>query len=407
MSSIKSDIEQIPVIDTHEHLRPEELYIEKPRDVFSLFRHYCSLDLVTSGMPQELCDAIFSDDRDVMWKWSQFEPYYENIQLTGYCRAAHSCLKRFYGADHLTKDNIVPLSREVAAATQAGLYRKTLREACNIECFISCDMGIEYPDSSADKTLCRFVTPTLGYARWDGWDMTLTDLTPDGSCPSSIESLVSMADSWNTSHIKAGALGVKFNAFDTAAVDPAVAKAEFDLAKTNNSYKLKHNCALIRYLKLMELDHAVAAGYRVPVHTGYWCDFRELSAGALIPFAESHPAAKIDMYHLGYPYVQEAICMGKRYANVWVNFVWLPVISPHCAEEVMDELLDTVPVNKLFAFGGDYSVPENVYGHLDIVRTILANVLEKRVKRGEITPSGALTVAEKLLYANPKTFYGL
>ena len=47
------EMEQISVIDCHEHLVSEEQRTGKEVDVFTLFSHYTRHDLINSGMPAE------------------------------------------------------------------------------------------------------------------------------------------------------------------------------------------------------------------------------------------------------------------------------------------------------------------------------------------------------------------
>ena len=47
-------------------------------------------------------------------------------------------------------------------------------------------------------------------------------------------------------------------------------------------------------------------------------------------------------------------------------------------------MLDSVPANKIFGFGGDYRYPELSYGHLVIARRNIATVLAARVENGAL-----------------------
>jgi hypothetical protein len=74
----------------------------------------------------------------------------------------------------------------------------------------------------------------------------------------------------------------------------------------------------------------------------------------------------------------------------------------------MDELIDLVPVNKIIAFGGDYSKPvENVYGHLVMARENISEVLGNRIEEGLLTENEAVGIAKRWFYDNPKELYQL
>jgi predicted TIM-barrel fold metal-dependent hydrolase len=114
-----------------------------------------------------------------------------------------------------------------------------------------------------------------------------------------------------------------------------------------------------------------------------------------------------DIYHVGYPYVREAIMLGKRRSNVWLNMCWTYIISEQFAYEALSEMLDMVPTNKIIGFGGDYIVVEKVFGHLTIARQTIARVLCARVRRGLLTMDRAFDLADKLLRRNPSSLYNL
>jgi len=152
----------------------------------------------------------------------------------------------------------------------------------------------------------------------------------------------------------------------------------------------------------MELDLVVA------VHTGYWGDFRALDPLHMIPILQRHPKARFDIYHLGYPWVREALMLGKGFANVWLNLCWTHIISQRFAVAGLDEAIDLVPMNKILAFGGDYGTPvEKTYGHLVMAREDLAEVLGRRIRAKQMTESQALALARKWFWDNPMELYRL
>jgi hypothetical protein len=98
--------------------------------------------------------------------------------------------------------------------------------------------------------------------------------------------------------------------------------------------------------------------------------------------------------------------LAKTYSNVYLDFNWLPLISPVVAERMLAEWLDTVPASKL-EWGGDCQHVEAVYGHVLQVREVLARVLTDKLVRGEFNEEMALDVARKLLRDNVWEIYAL
>jgi hypothetical protein len=85
----------------------------------------------------------------------------------------------------------------------------------------------------------------------------------------------------------------------------------------------------------------------------------------------------------------------------------LPVITPVGAEMTLSEALEAIPVNKIFAYGGDDILPENAIGQLRVTKVVVAKVLTQKVIDGRFTVEQAKTYALRLFYTNLLEFYGL
>ena len=146
----------------------------------------------------------------------------------------------------------------------------------------------------------------------------------------------------------------------------------------------------------------------VAVHSGVWDDFRDSQPTHLIPVAARYPDVAFDLFHLGAPYVREAVMIGKMFANVSLNLCWNAVMSPELTAQMLDECLDLIPVNRLILFGGDYNLPvEKVYGHLIMAKEIAARVLAKRIRRAEMDRAEALRIANLWFHDNAASIYRL
>ena len=65
--------------------------------------------------------------------------------------------------------------------------------------------------------------------------------------------------------------------------------------------------------------------------------------------------ARFDLFHAGYPYQSEMATLGKNFPNAYVDLCWVHVISPWVARQTLHEWIETVPANKIFAFGDGLS----------------------------------------------------
>ncbi|MCU0246797.1 MAG: amidohydrolase, partial [Bryobacter sp.] len=150
----------------------------------------------------------------------------------------------------------------------------------------------------------------------------------------------------------------------------------------------------------------LAAEYRLPfqIHTGLLagnsCFIENLNPRHLTNLFYLFPNVKFDLFHIGYPYQQELGVLAKLFPNVFIDFCWAHVISPPGARAALDEYLETVPVNKILGFGGDYRFPEMTYGHSRVARANVARVLAGKVAAKLMSEDQAAAVGKQLLWEN-------
>lgn len=118
-----------------------------------------------------------------------------------------------------------------------------------------------------------------------------------------------------------------------------------------------------------------------------------------------YPRVRFDLFHIGYPYSGAFIALGKMFPNVYLNMAWSHILSPVAAKRALEECLLTVPVNKIFAFGGDCLFFDGVIGHLELARQNVAQVLGNYVDEGVLTEKKAKRIARQIFYESPKAFY--
>ena len=155
------------------------------------------------------------------------------------------------------------------------------------------------------------------------------------------------------------------------------------------------------------IDHNVP----VQIHTGLQEGNENILTNSnpmhLVNLFIEYREAKFDLFHGGYPYMGEALSLAKNFANVFLDLCWLHIISPSAGARMLHEAIETVPANKIFAFGGDFLIPEGAYGHSVLARQIVSQVLAEKVSDGYLTEDEALRLARLILRENPAALYRL
>ncbi len=397
---IIAELEKLGIYDCHEHLPPESKRLLSEPDAFTLFSHYCQHDLYTAGMDKKTMAEILWKPGDIDWKWRTFEPFYNKMKHTSYCRAAHIAMEKFYGEKELNAENVHTVSRRIKEANTEGLYERVLLEACKIIASINCDGPLCDTHSGRILQTARVVDELCSC---EDIQKKLGSETPIRS----IDDVYRECEKFAVNAKAKGAVGIKFMAFYIDGATREDAAATLSRLLLDPSLRLPRRNPLNEYALTSMMRIAHENSLVCCMHTGYWNDYRELSPSNLLPFIINNQDVKIDLYHVGYPYVREAIMLGKVWPNIRMNMCWTYLINQKFAFDALDEMIEMLPDNKIFGFGGDYYVVEKVFGHLTMARETIARVLAKKVSEKSLTPERALEIAGKMLYDNPKEFYGL
>lgn len=141
------------------------------------------------------------------------------------------------------------------------------------------------------------------------------------------------------------------------------------------------------------------------VHAGYsthpdWANPRHL-----LPLLH-RPGFKVDVSHSGWPNHGTALILARQFGNCYFNVCWTPVLSRALGRRMLSEAIDMLPVNKIL-IGTDTGTPEAFLGAVRLTRSLLAEVLEEKVREGQFGVQVAERVARAILLNNPLGFYGM
>lgn len=414
-------VANIETIDTHEHILPEAQRVREPIGFFTLAGHYLMNDLVAAGLSAEGQRQIESAAVPLTAKWKLFEPYWRQARFTGYAEALRIAVADIYGFREISGATIASINGAIAKRNKPGLYREILKRRAKLRFCVN-DQYWQPTAVAVDAELFvlaqkfdQFVMPVTpaGVQRLE--KQASTSITNLAGLKHAMEKVFALA-------LAAGMVTVK----STAAYQRDLRFSEVTEADAARDFErlLKGNEPAPAGFRQLErrpfrqlADHmfhhllGLADAYRVPVqiHTG-------LQAGNGNFVAHSRPAdltnlfflfprVEFDLFHIGYPYWRECAVLAKTFANVYVDFCWMHIVSPTGARAALHEMLDSVPASKIFGFGGDYRYPELSYGHLVMARRNIARVLAERVETGANTEQESVELARWLLHDNPARLF--
>ena len=422
------DIAALPIIDTHEHLVDESYRVHVENDVLSLFlRHYLSTDLVNTGLSFDKIQAIRDPGVSVERRWSELEPFWNSVSHTAYAQALKIAVRDFYGIDRIDRETIGEIAARVQAASRPGLYSSVFQKA-GIQYAVVDDLDEVYdPNALYDAPLPRPSAPP-GLFKKEIHGSPLFKLNSKnqilhaqerlGSPP--IRSLQDWLDLIPQVLDRAqGAVALKLtHAYDSSL---AVGKAGYHAAEMvfnsilraadpDESLSQSARRPLMDYLLHYTVQQATRRGLPIQIHTGLlegsFNNLRNADPLHLIPLFMENRDARFVLFHGSYPWIREFLALGKMFPNVWLDLCWVWVISPQAGRVILHEAIETIPRNKITAFGGDYIFIEGSYGHSVMARQNIARVLSEKIAEGWFGADEALAYARAVLYDNALALYG-
>jgi hypothetical protein len=414
---IRSAVEDIWIIDTHEHLPTEAERLKKNDqiDFTYLFSHYANEDLVSASNSRGIMNAVFGNDFPIEERWELFKPFYQAMRNTAYGRVPLIIARDLFNISEINDTTYSELSQKLKAAGKPGWYHYVLKERAHIELSIQ-DVGTKEPD----QTLFRHVE------RFDDF-IYISSGTEIKQLGKQHEIQIQTLDDFvKTLHkafqtgLKRGMIGVKsglaYNRIlkydnvpekDAAEIFNRLLSADSD-QKNLTSQELK---SLQDYMMHRVLDLANEFKMPVQIHTGLQAGNGNIITNSnpthLINLFMEYPDVNFCIFHSSFPYGGELTTLAKNFPNVFIDMCWTHVISPSYSIRYLHEWLETVPANKIMAFGGDYSIVEAVYAHAVIARQVVSTVLVEKVRSGYLTEPEALDIANRILRENALEIFRL
>ena len=107
---IISAVNEIRIIDTHEHLATEEQRLKSKDkiDFAFLFRHYAKEDLISASdnSNKGLIELIYKSDFPLSDRWELLEPFYKAMRSTGYGRVPLISARDLFGISDINESTI-------------------------------------------------------------------------------------------------------------------------------------------------------------------------------------------------------------------------------------------------------------------------------------------------------------
>ncbi len=414
---ITDAVNNIRIINTHEHIRPEKEMLEQKKeksfDFTYLFQIYISDDLRSAGYNTQVQQLVNNKGLPLKDRWTIFEQFWNVTRNTGYAREVIITVRDLYGIDELNAETVEELSKKINDSCQPGWYEKVLKDKSGIELSIL-DIGHVKPDHDLFYHVERFDHFIHIFSA-----LEIKELGKEyGIEVSTLDDYEKALEKAFLEGLDYGMIGVKNALAYNREIyyrneSRSTAEKIFnDLFSENKKpFNFEQVKPLQDYMMHRVLDLAGKHELPVQIHTGLHAggrnEIRNSKPTLLTNLFHEYPNVNFCIFHSSYPYGAELSVLAKNYPNVFIDMCWTQIISPYYSERYLHEWLETVPANKIMAFGGDHTNVEKTYGHSVMARKVVAKVLTEKVAAGYFTEKEAIDIANRLLRENALEIFKL
>jgi len=418
--SVTTDLSQhirgMRLMDTHEHMRREDVYVQDGPDILcSLFENYVGSDLLVAGAsPAAVARLTDKSDTDISARFLGIRDAWERIQFTGYGQAVSLIARHAYGIEELTVASLMAVQENSVRYRQPGERLRILREVANLDHIQTDDSQWQcLPDESGPD----FFLYDLSWVSFSSGRIETAKILQEVGVE--VRDLSSLREAMTAIFAKHGpcAIAVKTqHAYNRTLQWHKRDEAEVErvLQKQLNGAELSENerLCLGDWCLARGVELAIAHNLPFKIHTGYYAGHSNMPvdrirSGNLCALLAEYPKARFVLMHIAYPYSEELVAIAKHYPNVYVDLCWAWSINPLAASQFVRHFLHAVPANKLFGFGGDTHWPLAALGYAVQARQWLTYSLQAEVDEGLLSEPQAMALATRFMRTNQEECFDL
>lgn len=418
---IRQQMEEMNIVDNHDHLTfpfLPEINFEMDLPYF-LTQTYLHGDLVSSGMPETFlaperfkylekpCGEDESEQR-----WNELRPYLEKVRNTIYYRYLLIALRDLFGFDgeEVDDSNWKEISSRIREKSKDHLkWSLEVLGKMKVRKVILDISGTAPPNDKIvkDERLVQvvrmddFIQGNLKVVENFGKEKVHT-----------FDDYLGLLDRAFEAVVKAGAVGIKSGlAYERTLFYDSTAKSDAErlFSKGLTSARSEERRIFENFVMHAVCERCARHELPFQIHTGIQAGNYNTIANAkpthLTNLFQKFPDVRFDLFHGGYPYIQEAGILAKYFPNVYLDACWLAHISPAAYKRGLDEWLEIVPSNKIFAWGGDHGIIEHSYASLMLAKDLVSEALAAKVVSGYFSEKVAVSVAERIMGENAVEVY--
>jgi hypothetical protein len=412
MSDLAAHIAATRMIDTHEHMRSEQSYLEDGPDLLQdLFDNYIAADLLVAGASEDAIRRLNNaSDPDLAGRFAGIREAWDRCRHTGYGEAVRLIGRQIYGIEEiaeLTPGDFAAAQIRNQELRRPGERLRLLRDVANLDHVQIDNFVWQCPPDPSGPSYFLYDLSWVGFCRGDIDAKAIYD-----EVGVAVEGLDDLRRAIEALFAKHGPLAIAVKSqhaynrtllWEKRADDEAERVLLRQLA--GEELSVAERLCLGDWCTARGVEQAIAHNLPFKIHTGYYAGsgympVERIRPGHLCALLIHYPQARFVLMHNGYPYSDELIALVKHFPNTYMDMCWAWSIDPYSAADALRRAIHAAPAHKVFAFGGDTSWPSAAVAYAAQARTWLTRALQAEVSDGLLSEREAIALATRLMRQN-------
>jgi len=423
--TLQSELEAVPVVDPHTHLRASKPTTDNLADL--ILYHHVLVELVSAGMPataatkaglpQESADP----GMEPLDRVKAALPYLCRIRNTTCGYLLRTLLADLYGVPggELTSGNVDEVFALVAERAGGPAWTShVLKDKCRMQASIT----VERDRAPAwDASMSRAIEQSLNLVSGKSSPRdTLLDM--ERAFGTQLRTADDVGSACHDLGRRCGNepfqfVGLWLLPFLTF-TDPGAAEVTSVLRRAADDKPLDHS-------DLSAFTSYALRSFLLGLRSGPLRTIQMIVGAEVLPphrsfthWSPEYPGAlgrlagEFEDFHFNCStasdlYTQDLAILAKHVPNISVGGYWWHTLYPHYIRKSIEARLDIVPASKIVSFFSDAYHAEWCYPKLKMVKQIFGEVLRDRVQRGLLTEPIAISLIKETFCDNPARIYGL
>ncbi len=412
----------LEIIDTHEHLPYSEAAREKDTDFLKEYlTHYFSRDLLSAGLKPSDFQKVTDHRLPLGKRWELVEPFWESCRNTGYGRSLDISVKALYGIEKICRQTVEPLEAAFQKSLKPGHFRRVLKEKSRIRVSLL-DNLLYWDDRECDPEFFRgvyrvdkFIYPKTGVDIEEIENYSGTRICSFDDWLDACEAMLDRALARGAVALKSALAYQRTLSYDRTTRQEAeegfneIFKVKHIRDKSMQVFVVgkKFQDYMMHFILKLADRRKLVFQFHTGIQEGSGNVISNSDPALLSNLFLEYPGVDFDVFHMGYPFQQTVSVLAKNFPNVYIDMCWAHIISPRASIDALVEWVDSVPLNKISAFGGDHRFVDGICGHQYLARLNISKALAKAIEDGAFDLDRAKEVAEMLFYKNPVRLFKL